>query len=281
MKTTAIRFLIGVMAILGVTACAKSEEKSNNINENTGDYGVFLSLDGSEAIEASEGYETAIIDAQNLSKSEIAEMQDRGQEVYSYLNVGSLETYRPYFEDFQHLTLRPYENWEEEYWVDVTNEDWQEFSAVTLANELLDKGIDGFWIDNVDVYWQFPTEETYVGVEQILKTLMSYGKPVLINGGNEFVSAYFKKNQQVDDILTGVNQETVFSAIDFEKNELIAQSKENQDYYLNYLDTLDEAGKEIYLLEYTTDNGIAKEIKNYASKRDWQYYISNSIELDG
>ncbi|AEB30961.1 MULTISPECIES: endo alpha-1,4 polygalactosaminidase [Carnobacterium] len=281
MKTTAIRFLIGVMAILGVTACAKSEEKSNNINENTGDYGVFLSLDGSEAIEASEGYETAIIDAQNLSKSEIAEMQDRGQEVYSYLNVGSLETYRPYFEDFQHLTLRPYENWEEEYWVDVTNEDWQEFSAVTLANELLDKGIDGFWIDNVDVYWQFPTEETYVGVEQILKTLMSYGKPVLINGGNEFVSAYFQKNQQVDDILTGVNQETVFSAIDFEKNELIAQSKENQDYYLNYLDTLDEAGKEIYLLEYTTDNGIAKEIKNYASKRDWQYYISNSIELDG
>lgn len=281
MKTTAIRFLIGVMAILGVTACAKSEEKSNNINENTGDYGVFLSLDGSEAIEASEGYETAIIDAQNLSKSEIAEMQDRGQEVYSYLNVGSLETYRPYFEDFQHLTLRPYENWEEEYWVDVTNEDWQEFSAVTLANELLDKGIDGFWIDNVDVYWQFPTEETYVGVEQILKTLMSYGKPVLINGGNEFVSAYFQKNQQVDDILTGVNQETVFSAIDFEKNELIAQSKENQDYYLNYLDTLDEAGKEIYLLEYTTDNWIAKEIKNYASKRDWQYYISNSIELDG
>lgn len=281
MKTTAIRFLIGVMAILGVTACAKSEEKSNNINENTGDYGVFLSLDGSEAIEASEGYETAIIDAQNLSKSEIAEMQDRGQEVYSYLNVGSLETYRPYFEDFQHLTLRPYENWEEEYWVDVTNEDWQEFSAVTLANELLDKGIDGFWIDNVDVYWQFPTEETYVGVEQILKTLMSYGKPVLINGGNEFVSAYFQKNQQVDDILTGVNQETVFSAIDFEKNELIAQSKENQDYYLNYLDTLDEAGKEIYLLEYTTNNGIAKEIKNYASKRDWQYYISNSIELDG
>ena len=280
MKTTAIRFLIGVMAILGVTACAKSEEKSNNINENTGDYGVFLSLDGSEAIEASEGYETAIIDAQNLSKSEIAEMQDRGQEVYSYLNVGSLETYRPYFEDFQHLTLRPYENWEEEYWVDVTNEDWQEFSAVTLANELLDKGIDGFWIDNVDVYWQFPTEETYVGVEQILKTLMSYGKPVLINGGNEFVSAYLQQNQQLDDILTGVNQETVFSAIDFEEDKLSTQTKENQTYYLNYLDTVDKAGKEIYLLEYSTKKELAKDVHDYATKRGWKYYISNSIELD-
>lgn len=281
MKNTAISFLIGAMVILGVTGCVKPENENNKIIENTGDYGVFLSLDGNEAIEASEGYETAVIDAQNLSEAEIAEMQARGQKVYSYLNVGSLETFRPYYKEFQHLTLRPYENWEEEYWVDVTNEGWQEFSAVTLANELLDKGIDGFWIDNVDVYWQFPTKETYVGVEHILKTLMSYGKPVLINGGNEFVSAYFQKNQQVDDILTGVNQETVFSAIDFEKNELSFQSKENQDYYLNYLDTLDEAGKEIFLLEYTTGSGIIKEIKDYATKRGWKYYISNSVELDG
>lgn len=280
MKITAIRFLIGAMAILGVAACAKSEDKSNRISENTGDYGVFLSLDGSEAIEASEGYETVIIDAQNLSKAEIAEMQARGQEVYSYLNVGSLETFRPYYKEFQHLTLSPYENWEEEYWVDVANEDWQEFSAVTLANELLDKGIDGFWIDNVDVYWQFPTEETYVGVEQILKTLMSYGKPVLINGGNEFVSTYFQKNQQIDDILTGVNQETVFSAIDFEEDKLGTQTKENQTYYLNYLDTVDKAGKEIYLLEYTTKNELVKDIHDYATKRGWKYYISNSVELD-
>lgn len=280
MKTTAIRFLIGAMVILGVTGCANLEGRSNSKLENTGEYGVFLSLDGSEAIEASEGYETVIIDAQNLSEAEITEMQDRGQKVYSYLNVGSLETYRPYYEEFQYLTLRPYENWEEEYWVDVTNEDWQKFSAVTLANELLDKGIDGFWIDNVDVYWQFQTKETYIGVEKILKTLMSYGKPVLINGGNEFVSAYLQQNQQLDDILTGVNQETVFSAIDFEEDKLSTQTKENQTYYLNYLDTVDKAGKEIYLLEYSTKKELAKDVHDYATKRGWQYYISDSVELD-
>ncbi|MER2174847.1 MAG: glucanotransferase, partial [Carnobacterium sp.] len=167
-----------------------------------------------------------------------------------------------------------------EYWVDVTNEDWQVFSAVTLANELLDKGIDGFWIDNVDVYWQFPTKETYGGVEQILKTLMSYGKPVLINGGKEFVSAYLQQNQQLDDILTGVNQETVFSAIDFEEDKLSTQTKENQTYYLNYLDTVDKAGKEIYLLEYSTKKELAKDVHDYATKRGWQYYISDSVELD-
>ncbi|WP_035051108.1 endo alpha-1,4 polygalactosaminidase [Carnobacterium pleistocenium] len=280
MKTRVISVLIGAMVILAVTGCAKSEGKGNSISENTGKYGVFLSLDGRDAITASEGYETVIIDAQNLSAAEITEMQARGQKVYSYLNVGSLETFRPYYKEFQHLTLSPYENWEEEYWVDVTNEDWQEFSAVTLANEFLDKGIDGFWIDNVDIYWQFPTEETYVGVEQILKTLMSYDKPVLINGGNEFVSAYLQQNQQIDDILTGVNQETVFSAIDFEEDKLVSQTKENQTYYLNYLDTVDKAGKEIYLLEYTTKKELGKDIQEYATERGWKYYISNSVELN-
>lgn len=281
MKTNRKNLMIGILVSLGIAACARQEDTSNKEIENTGEYGVFLSLEGKKAVEASKGYEVAIIDAQNVSQAEIAEMKKRGQEVYSYLNVGSLENFRPYYEEFQDLTLGYYENWEEEYWIDATKEDWQEFTSVTLANQLLDKGIDGFWVDNVDVYGQFPSEETYVGVEHILNTLMSYGKPVVINGGDQFVSAYLQKNQQVDAILTGVNQETVFSAIDFDDNEFGQQTEENQDYYLNYLTTLDKVGKEIYLLEYTTDSSIINEIKNYASKKGWKYYVSNSIELNG
>ena len=276
MKTNVIVFLIGVITVLGTVSCASVP---NEIDESL-DYGVFLSLEGSQAIEASEGYKTVVIDAQNLSKAEIAEMQARGQEVYSYLNVGSLETFRPYYEDYQQYTLTLYEDWEEEYWIDVTEKDWQTFSAVTLAKEFLDKGIEGFWIDNVDVYGQFPTKETYAGVEHILKTLMSYEKPVVINGGDEFVSAYLQQNHQADDILSGVNQETVFSAIDFKENNFGTQTNENQTYYLDYLNTLDEAGKDIFLLEYTTDSRIIKEINAYATKRGWKYYISDSIELD-
>lgn len=281
MKKTIISLLIGLTAILGIASCAKPEGESTNEIKGNFDYGVFLSLEGREAIEASVGYGTVVIDAQNLSREEIAEMQARGQDVYSYLNVGSLETFRPYYEEFQRLVLNPYENWENEYWIDVTNEDWQELTAVTLSNEFREKGIDGFWIDNVDVYGQFPTEEMYMGVEHVLKTLMNYERPVIINGGDEFVSAYLQKNQQVDDILTGVNQETVFSAIDFVDNEFGKQTKENQKYYLNYLNTLEVAGKDIFLLEYTTNSELAKGIQKYATERGWKYYISNSIELDG
>lgn len=201
--------------------------------------------------------------------------------MYSYLNVGSLETFRPYYEEYESLTLKPYENWENEFWVDVTDEEWQEFTVDELANNFLQKGIDGFWVDNVDVYGQFPTEETYAGVEYVLKSLMSHGRPVVINGGDQFVKAYLQQNQQVDDILTGVNQETVFSSINFSDRSLGTQKETTHNYYVDYLNDMDAAGVDVFLLEYTTNSELAAEINEFTAQKGWRYLISDSIELDG
>lgn len=277
-------FIIGIILVfvlILVSSCGSKVNQEEGELEISSSYGVFLGLEGSEAVAASENVDLAVVDAQYLSAEEILEMQDRGQEVYSYLNIGSLETFRSYYEEYEHLTLRPYSNWEEEEWVDVTNKDWQNFIKDTLVEELLEKGIDGFWVDNVDVYGQYPNKETYVGIESILKNLMSYDKPVILNSGNEFVELYYRKNHQVDDILTGVNQETVFSSIDFNNQTFRSQTSKEQTYFLEYLDTLDKLNKDIYLLEYTTDKKLIKKIKTYARTKDWSVYISNSIELIG
>jgi len=45
----------------------------------------------------------------------------RGVWVYGYLNVGALEKERPYYPIFKHLRLAPYDGWDGEYWVDVTD----------------------------------------------------------------------------------------------------------------------------------------------------------------
>lgn len=277
MKFTVLKAVGSLSVVLGLAGCA---EATNTTNEDF-DYGVFLSLEGRGAVEASEGFEITVIDAQNISAIDIAEMKARDQEVYSYLNIGSLETFRSYYKEYQHLILKPYDNWEEEYWVEAGNEEWQKFVSGILAQELLEKGIDGFWIDNTDVYGQFADEEVYDGVATILKTLMSYEKPVVINGGDQFVLTYLERNGQVDDILTGINQETVFSSIDFDEQTFISQSTDDQQYYLDYLSAVDEEGKEIYLLEYTTDDRLVQKIQEYIRQRRWKGYISDSIELDG
>lgn len=281
MKPILVKTMIGLLVVLGAAACMGANTENAATIEQTDDYGVFLSLKGREAVEASEGYAIAVIDAQNLSADEIAEMQARGQTVYSYLNVGSLETFRPYYEEYASLTLKPYENWENEFWVDVTDEEWQEFTVDELANDFLQKGIDGFWVDNVDVYGQFPTEETYAGVEYVLKNLMGHGKPVIINGGDQFVKAYLQRNQQVSDILTGGNQETVFSSINFSDRSLGTQKETTHNYYLDYLNDMDTAGVDVFLLEYTTNSELAAEINEFTGQKGWRYFISDSIELDG
>ena len=102
-------------------------------------------------------------------------------------------------------------------------------------------------------YGQFVNEGTYRVIEMIIKDLMTYDKPVVLNSENEFVEVYFMKNQPVIEILTGVKQEKGFSSINFEKQTFGTQTSENQSYYLDYLNFIDERDKDIYLLEYTTD----------------------------
>ena len=267
--------------ICTVRSCTKDIDFKGNNKQFFSSYGVFLSLEGSNVIKASEGYKIVVVDAQTLSKKEISSMHKRGQQVYTYLNIGSLETFRPYFEDFQDLIEKPYQDWEDEYWIDVSSKNWQHFVEDKLVVPLLEKGIDGFWVDNVDVYSQMPNEAIYLGVETILKNLKTHEKPVILNSGNEFVELFFQKNNQVDDILTGVNQETVFSTIDFEFQTFGIQSTEEKNYYLEYLNAMDDLNKDVFLLEYTTDNRLKKEIQDYAKERRWEVYISDSIELNG
>ena len=134
-------------------------------------------------------YQTLILDLQNFSKEQVSALHHAGvKKIYSYLDVGSLETYRPYFTRFQKLVRAPYENWEEEYWVDVSNISWQDFLVKELASDLVQKGADGFFLDNTDVYAQEETPQTYEGLVRILEGLGDYHLPVIVNGGSRITS---------------------------------------------------------------------------------------------
>ena len=91
----------------------------------------------------------------------------------------------------QNLTIGNYENWEEEKWVDVSNKDWQKFMG-KLSKKLLKKGVDGFFIDNCDVYDYAKTKKNFKGLAKILKNIKRLGKGVIINGGDVFVTKYRK-----------------------------------------------------------------------------------------
>lgn len=203
----------------------------------------------------------------------------KGVKVYTYLNVGSIENFRDYYKKYEYLTIGTYENWEEEKWVDVSNKDWQKFMG-KLSKKLLKKGVDGFFIDNCDVYDYAKTKKNFKGLAKILKNIKRLGKEVMINGGDVFVTKYRKTYGSAKDIMTAVNQESVWSSIQFETGTFGKQPEDVRKYFSDYVQKCKKDGMEVYLLEYTKDKKLIRRIKQYCRKNKFHYYISDSIELD-
>ena len=244
----------------------------------TDGYGVYLSCDYNQ-LPKDLHLDALVIDAQYYSEKEIAQLQENNGAVYSYINLGSIENFRDYYDDYSKYCLDPYENWDEEYWMDVSQKDWQNFIS-NMAQDLADKGISGFFVDNVDVYYHYPTQEMFDGVATILKSFKSLDMDVVINGGDVFVSKYLKDYGTLTPVLDGVNQESVFSSINWDTETFSASDAEDREYFLNYLATVKADGKEVYLLEYTKDPKLISTIKKQSAAYGYHYYISDSIELD-
>ena len=265
-----ISMIIALLLTFPAAGC--SAERQNT------DYGVFLSV--TEDIESLNGFKTVVVDAQYYSKAEIDDFRDAGHEVYSYLNVGSIENFRDYYSEYSDLTLGEYENWEEEFWIDVSDSRWQAFLIGEMIPALLEKDIDGFFVDNCDVYYHYPTEQILDGLTAIMRTLVGTGKAVLINGGDTYLDAYCESGGQWNDVITGINQETVFSRILWDGDRFGIASQEDREYFQDYIEKYAAKGAEIYLLEYTRDKRLISEIQDYCHKNGFDYYISDSVELD-
>lgn len=273
-KQTKVLALIFVIVLISGYFLIK-DSSTSTFEEN--DYGVFLNADAS-SLKQLKNYDLIVIDAQYFTKSDIELLHQNGTKVYTYLNIGSIENFREYYTTYEKLTIGRYEHWDEEKWVDVADPDWQKFME-QLSQELFEKGVDGFFIDNCDVYYYAPRESIFEGLTAILQNIMTFDKAVIINGGDTYVTEYRERYGTIDHIMTGVNQESVWSAIDFDKGTFYEQTKETRDYYCNYLEACQADGMDVYLLEYTTDKKLIQKIEKYCNEHDFHFYVSNSLEL--
>ena len=251
------------------------------------DYGVFLGASPAD-IDYMKEYDTIVIDAQNFSADQIAQLKEGGHTVFSYINVGSVENFRPYYSEYEDLTSADYDNWPEERWVDVSEDEWQEFILDDLAPSILDKGVDGLFVDNADVYYvaaeeglyDGDPEDIYYGLENILENLASMDTYVCINGGDTFVWEYKDRDGDLEDIMDAVNQESVFSAIEDYDNDIFGTADEgDHEYFTEYVEMCADECIDVYLLEYTTDADLISEIDAYCRDMEFAYYASPSVKL--
>ena len=273
MKHRLILVLACMLLLTGCGPAASAEPQQ---------YGVFIGTDRS--LSEFKGYDTIVIDAQYYTAEQIKDFKGDSRKVYSYINAGSVEDFRDYYADYEDLTLGDYEHWAGEKWVDVSSEKWQDFVLNELAPSLTAKGIDGFFVDNCDVYYVYPNPEILNGLSTIMRGLKSIGGEVIINGGDAFLDAYCDSMGSWTDVITGINQESVFSYIDWDTGALTYASDEDREYFLDYIERYGDQGAYIFLLEYVDDvdehRTLRSSIKNYCEEHDYLYYISDSIDLN-
>lgn len=249
-----------------------------NIQPKEEPYGVYVGANP-EDMKDRELAKTIVVDAQYYSTEEIEDLKKEGHTVYTYLNIGSIESFRDYYTDYEYLTLSTYENWEDEKWVDVTDIAWQQFIS-DKADELIDKGVDGFFIDNTDVYYHYATDEVFESVSEILKNLQNKDTYILINGGDAYVTEYLNRYGSLSDILDGVNQENVYTAIDWDSDSFTVNVEDEREYFLEYLQQVKEDGKDAYAIDYATDPEIIKASKAFAKVHGYTVYVSKCLELE-
>ena len=207
--------LVAVLVLCG--CCLAGEARPERAFDAS--YGVFIGMRGGEALRDERVLRTRVlvVDPAHFEEREIASPKESGHTVYGYLNVGSLEAFRPYYGRFRKFVLGRYENWDGEWWIDVSAAPWRDFVVSELAAGYLRKGIDGFFVDNCDVYHYRKARGIFDGLTEVLRRLSGYGLEVLINGGDEYATAALEEYGSIEGLFSGVNQETVFTRINFDK----------------------------------------------------------------
>ena len=253
---------------------------SLSVQAKTMNYGVFIGLDSSN-INKLIGFDEVVIDATYYTKSEINYLHKNGIKVYSYINIGSIENFRPYYNEFDDITLGNYENWDDEKWMDVSSSEWRCYVVNVLAKNLIGKGVDGFFLDNLDVYTEYKNDAIFNGILDILNRLnSSYKKPIISNGGYDFFIKAINTNLDICKLVYGVNTESVYTTVDFSTNTFKQRPVKDRNYALEYLNSLKAKGLNIFVIEYTKNATLKKTITDRYEKLGFSYYISSSLNLN-
>ena len=282
MKKLLVLFIVPFL----LCSCNKSkeEERDETPEVHFNDYRAFLGRSDNDVTHFSE-YKYISFEFDEFTDTNISRISGKGTKTFAYLNVGSLENYRDYYDDYESITFKNYDEWPDERWIDVSNASWQDFVVNTLAKGFKDRNAYGVYLDNVDVY-TIAKEDCLdyvsfgVGLKNIIKGVSDLGLKVMINGGSEFLDDMNDAEDKIFDSIWGYHQEEVFSLIsDYKNNVFTTQSSEDKEYYQEIASLMKSKGKEVFFLEYTKDETLKEEVKSYCDNKEYHYYISDNVEL--
>ncbi len=108
--------------------------------------------------------------AANYQADDVAALKAKGKLVVSYLNVGSAEPFRSYWKRVEAYSLGKYPEWPE-FYMDVSKSGYRDVILNSVVPQILAKGVDGLFLDNVDAGSNLGRPAVTAGIVELVRQI--------------------------------------------------------------------------------------------------------------
>jgi len=238
-------------------------------------------------------YKTIVVDASHLTKHNIETLHIYADQVYGYVNIGTIKKSDSKYKTFKSSTKGKYNGSKSEYKVRISKK-WRKY-VYKKAKAQLKKGVDGLVLDRFDVY--SGTKKNYNNLFKIIKTLNKKDTTLVVMNGYTFMSDYLKNNNLTREVIVksdedgtektvevpyinGLLEDNVFTQYDQSTMKAKKQSKTVSSAIKDVINDCQKKHLDAYIVDYTKNNDWKAVIKAYCRSHDIHYYIAPSITLD-
>lgn len=103
-------------------------------------------------------YDLVVVDGQEATADQVAQLHAGGSKVLAYLSIGSIERWRPWAPKAIPYRMEPVAGWTGERFADTSKAGFRDLIVREVAPPMLRKGFDGLFLDNVDMIETHPRQ---------------------------------------------------------------------------------------------------------------------------
>ncbi|WP_158306084.1 endo alpha-1,4 polygalactosaminidase [Maribacter sp. HTCC2170] len=217
-----------------------------------------------------QGYELVVLEAQHYTSKEIELFKTNNSKVLGYLSVTEVNMSATHYEKIREYTFGQNVNWGSCF-IDISDKKAQDI-LLTIANELVSKGLDGFFLDNLDNASQWGRLKGQK--DNLLKLIgrIRQANPSLCIVQN---SGLFVANQ-LKHITDAVVIESVFTDYDFKNKKYGYKYEQERTKIVKELKAFRKSLKKpLIIVEYVDNEVMRKTIETQLKELGFGYFIAN------
>lgn len=202
----------GLAALLALAAAAPAAAVPRNPRLAAARTFALALGDGAAGKDLS-GYDVVVVDG-DTPAARVKQLRAGGAVVLGYLDVGTIEPYRSWYQAAKPYRLDYWPDWGEWY-ADVASPGFRRLIASRVAPQTLRRGFDGLFLDNVDMIETHRGQRA--GMLALVRRLARLPGLLFAQNGDDVIGPFLR-------YLDGWNREDVTRTYDFDTKRYVAVS---------------------------------------------------------